>query len=218
MKKVIATCLLSSLILCGCAGSLSGGEEETSASSTNQIPSGDQIALDAAEARAEYYQKLVAELQREILTIKMQHEDQVAEYESRIEELEAERSPLQESTAVDFRYTIKDGKAILIAYVGKKKQVEIPATLGNRPLTKIADRGFENNLNVESIVIPEGVEYIGWFAFSGCISLKSITVPKSVSKIEYGTFENCPSTLGFYCAPDSYAAQYAQSYGYKVVK
>ena len=106
----------------------------------------------------------------------------------------------------------------MIAYVGKKKQVEIPATLGNRPLTQIADRAFENNLNVESIVIPEGVEYVGWFAFSGCISLKSITVPKSVNKIEYGCFENCPSTLGFYCAPDSYAAQYAQSYGYTVVK
>ena len=40
----------------------------------------------------------------------------------------------------------------------------------------------------------------------------------AVKKIEYGAFQNCPEGLQFVCPANSYAASYAQSYGYTVKK
>ena len=64
MKKILITCLLFSLLLCGCANQNQGEDPQTTTpSDTSDVF--DQIALDAAEARAEYYQNLVVELQKD---------------------------------------------------------------------------------------------------------------------------------------------------------
>ncbi|WP_407400023.1 leucine-rich repeat domain-containing protein [Treponema sp.] len=43
------------------------------------------------------------------------------------------------------------------------------------------------------IVIPEGVEVIGEYAFINCVNLKKITFPSSLRKIREGAFECCKS-------------------------
>ena len=177
-----------------------------------------QIALDAAEARAQYYQTLVVELQREILSLKNAHASARVEYELRIEELEIALGIPQEAPPSDFRYTTKDGKITITGYVGNDKVVSVPTEISGCPVTYIADAAFENNLNLEKVILPNSLEGIGWFTFRGGIALSEVEIPTSVSKIEYGAFENCNAKLTFVCQIGSYAESYAQSYGYATKK
>ena len=68
-------------------------------------------------------------------------------------------------------------KWVVGSYVGKKSILKLkPDTVG------IADHAFIDN-KMESIVIPEGLKYIGVGAFHNCRNLKSISIPKSVTRI-----------------------------------
>ena len=51
----------------------------------------------------------------------------------------------------------------------------------------------EWSYQIRSVVIEEGVTYIGSNAFSWCDNLTEITIPVSVTGIGYGAFENCYS-------------------------
>lgn len=50
--------------------------------------------------------------------------------------------------------------------------------------------------------IPDGVNFISSFAFSGCADLATVTIPDSVVWIDRGAFYNCTS-LTYVCIPDS---------------
>lgn len=56
--------------------------------------------------------------------------------------------------------------------------------------------------NITEVVIPKGVEYIGYRAFSYCHSLKGITIPANVSVIGECAFNSC-SSLEEVVLPDS---------------
>ena len=214
MKKTITACLILCLLFCGCNNETL--EEETQVPNTSIDTSDpfDRIAIDAAEARAEYYQTLVVELQKEIVSLKNKHASACVEYESRIEELEVALGVPEAAPSSDFEYSTKDGEITILAYVGSEKVVSVPDEIGGCPVTHIYDTAFENNLKVEKVILPQSLESIGWFAFRGCIALSEVEVPASVSKIEYGAFDNCSANLTFVCQQGSYAEEYAQSYGY----
>jgi len=57
-------------------------------------------------------------------------------------------------------------------------------------LVKISDETFSNS-GLESIVIPDSVQEIDYWAFQDCISLTSITIPDSVTTIGSRAFEKC---------------------------
>ena len=217
MKKIVFACLLITLLLCGCTNAPTKEEfQETTPPDT--FDAFDQIALDAAEARAQYYQNLVVELQQEILSLKDAHASAKVEYESRIEELEIALGIPEAASPSDFQYTTKDGKITILKYVGSEKVVLVPDEIGGCPITHIADAAFENNLTLEKVFLPNSLESIGWFAFRGCIALCEVQAPQSLSQIEYGAFENCNTKLTFVCAAGSYVEEYAQSYGYSTKK
>ena len=214
MKKTMMILLLTCVLVCGCANKHAEEEPQISTTPTDTSNPTDKIALDAAEARAEYYQTLVIELQKEILSLKNEHASARVEYESRIEELETALGVPEAAPESDFEYTTKDGKIMIVAYVGSEKVVSVPSEIGGCPVTHIYDTAFENNLKVEKVILPQSLESIGWFAFRGCIALSEVEIPASVSKIEYGAFDNCSANLTFVCQQGSYAEEYAQSYGY----
>ena len=213
MKKILPLVLLSCLLFSGCIATPPTNDRPT----VTDAPSpSQQVTLDAAQARLEYYEALVAQLRQELLELKTQAYQTSVEYETLLEELKG-MSQGREETEESYVYTVHNGQATVTAYRGTQTEVVIPATLGGVPVTAIADRAFENHVALASVTLPEGVTELGWFAFAGCVSLTRVTLPASVTNICYGAFENCNIALTLYCPAQSYAHRYAQSYGLRSV-
>lgn len=250
MKKLLVIGLALCLLLSGCTVMRDKDDADTGDGGTP--PVSNQIALDAAEERADYYEALASKLEDEILSVRTELFVSRVEYEAQIEELEekladalaqkdqgsaenptvppdtngtdaggAESNPNEsmggETPDLDpyenFRFTVEGGRATLTAYEGRATSVTVPTAYQGYPVVAIGDRAFENKTRLQSVVIPSGVETVGWFAFSGCVALKDVTLPESVRSISYGAFLNCSSAMVIRCSAGSYAEQYAQSYG-----
>ena len=141
-------------------------------------------------------------------------------YKAEIWRLEAELAELNGAVgavtdaspeALIFRYRVENGGAVVTGYDGNAVLLTIPAELDGYPVTAIGERAFEDS-EVVAVTLSEGVVSVGWFAFYGCRSLVSVTLPRSVSSIGYAVFDGC-AKLTLCCPEDSYAAQYARSYG-----
>ncbi|MBR0334544.1 MAG: leucine-rich repeat protein [Bacteroidales bacterium] len=61
-------------------------------------------------------------------------------------------------------------------------------------------------IELENIVLPEGLSSLGYRAFYNCVKLKSIVIPSSVARIESGVFLSMSTTFihndTFYCFRD----------------
>lgn len=64
------------------------------------------------------------------------------------------------------------------------------------------DRAFEST-GLTTMAIPEGVESIGFAAFSGCGSLAEVSVPASLADVGDQAFSSCPSLTGFSVSEDN---------------
>ncbi len=69
--------------------------------------------------------------------------------------------------------------------------VEVKDLVIPEGVNKIGDYAFFGCSGLTSVTIPNSVSTIGWYVFSGCIGLTSITIPNSVTQIESSAFENC---------------------------
>ena len=69
--------------------------------------------------------------------------------------------------------------------------VVIPATYNGRPVLTIANDGFTGYSTMTSIIIPNGVEGIGYQSFINCHALTSIVIPSSVTIIGNSVFAGC---------------------------
>lgn len=65
------------------------------------------------------------------------------------------------------------------------KEVKIPNT--------IKSGAFEDCINLQKIVIPENVTFLGYELFMNCEKLNSITLNCQIDKISYKMFEGCKS-------------------------
>lgn len=117
--------------------------------------------------------------------------------------------------STSYRYLIRDGRASIQEYLGGGGIVTVPEQIDGYPVVSIADGAFRGR-DITAVTLPETVESIGWFAFAGCVSLESVWIPASVQSIAYAAFENC-THLTVLCPPDSYAAEWAASYGLTVL-
>ena len=70
---------------------------------------------------------------------------------------------------------------------------------------------YLNNKIVENLIIPDGVERIYGYAFTGAESLKSVTVPESVLGIDQYAFADC-TELSSIKLPDTLAYMGAQAF------
>lgn len=73
---------------------------------------------------------------------------------------------------------------------------------GCLPVTNLEYNLFAGNTEITSVIIPDGVEYIGDGAFTNCTALESVTIGKSVKEIEHHAFTGCTSLSGV-VIPDS---------------
>ena len=81
-------------------------------------------------------------------------------------------------------FSIKSGE--LVKYSGSDTVVTIPDTV-----TSIGRSAFENNTNVEKIVLSNSVKQIRPYAFWGCDNLKTVTLGKGLTTIGDYAFINC---------------------------
>lgn len=210
-RAVVALSLVAVLIFlvssCGFGGITAPSDSTQSTADTNG--SDDRIAeleaqivalMQDRELTAKEQQKLIAELRAEIAALKDEKKD-----------TETAR-PTETAPPVTFVYVIENGKAVITSVNTTEESVTIPSVIDNYAVSGIGSRALSSN-TVKSVVISSGIEKIDWFAFSGCIALSSISIPASVTSVGYGAFDNTARSLVIYCARDSFAHKYAQSYG-----
>lgn len=69
-------------------------------------------------------------------------------------------------------------------------EIYIAEFYNGKPVTSIGERAFAN-CKFTSITIPDGIDYIGGYAFYNCSKLTSITIPGSVTLISGYAFHKC---------------------------
>lgn len=115
-------------------------------------------------------------------------------------------------TTNDYTYYLENGCAILTAYLGKEKEVIVPAAVDGYLVVGIGDNAFAG-CDIISVILPQTVETIGWFSFYQCERLNKILLPAKISNIGYASFDGCSAKLCLYVEEDSYAERYAISFG-----
>ena len=87
----------------------------------------------------------------------------------------------------DFEVRLLDDEesVTIVKYTGKAANIVIPATIQGCPVKSIS--GIDSKI-VESIVLPDGVEYIGKMRV---YNLKSVVIPASVKYIADNAFDSC---------------------------
>ena len=231
MKKSTTAIILAALLLITTACTPSASEyPPPSAESPPPQDTSDDLRT--------YYEALIADLRQELSNQKQENYVARREYESRIADLEArleaaeqipddtdipvsaptESEPVESTSphqgATSFHYIIENGKATICSYTGQAQNVVIPREIVGYPVGSIGDNAFQG-APVTSVLVPDTVTEIGWFAFADCPSLTAVTLPASVTAIGYGAFDSCP-TLTVFCTRDSYAATYAISFALRV--
>lgn len=202
--------LLFILTLFSCGTPQNDDSAESESTTTTESASVDDSTLL-------YYTTLVSRLEEEILQLKeeiflLQHQESIPVDQPSDTENTLTSTPTEES---DYVYEIIDGGAVIVTYCGSGGDVVLPSSLGGCPVVKIGDSAFAKT-SVTSVVLPDTVTSIDWFAFRDCLSLTAIVGGKGLSSIGYGAFDGCPASLVVICPKGSYLEAYAASFGIAV--
>ncbi len=98
------------------------------------------------------------------------------------------------ATVNGLKYEIEsDGSVTIYDYTGDASYLEIPQTIEGKPVRKIGQCAFEENLNIKNVVLPDTITEIAYKAFADCKELESINFPDSLKKIGDYAFTTCHS-------------------------
>lgn len=221
MKRKTIIILLSSVIIIAALIS--------SCASTSSPSSGS----DNDTSNSQSSQDRIAELEAKILTLienqqlsDSERQNEISKLKSEIEQLksngnnspnkdqngEESENESQVAPSSTFKYTIDTGRAIITEITTTSDSISIPASIDGYAVYAIGSEAL-NSKTVKTVVISSGIEKLDWFAFRNCISLSEISIPSSVTSIGYGAFDNVSKSLTIKCQKNSFAHQYAQSYG-----
>lgn len=94
--------------------------------------------------------------------------------------------PVSEADAAASASDFKIEGSTLVKYRGKEKNVSVPKTV-----TAIGRGAFEDNMNVELVVLPNSVTEIGPYAFWGCDNLDTVVLGKEIGTVGDYAFAGC---------------------------
>lgn len=120
--------------------------------------------------------------------------------------------PSDEKELSEYTYRLENGEAILTSYRGWKRDVVVPAAVDGYRVVGLDDSVFAGS-KVTGVTIPETVKSLGWFVFYECENLEKVVLPAGIDYIGYASFDGCPPTLCLHVDQGSYAEQYAISFG-----
>lgn len=93
-----------------------------------------------------------------------------------------------------YNYSVlSDGTAMIVGLTENAEDTEvyIPSEIGGRKVTAIGDKSFFMDTAITRVVIPEGVTYVGYQAFWGCVNLETLSLPSTLCVIRESAFEMC---------------------------
>lgn len=91
--------------------------------------------------------------------------------------------------ASDYSFDAQTGT--ITAYTGGQKTVEIPAEIEGVPVRAIGLGAFDQQAQLEQVILPEGVTHILSNAFYFCENLASIQLPASLQAVDSYAFFGC---------------------------
>jgi hypothetical protein len=101
-------------------------------------------------------------------------------------------SNIKESPESDFEINFIDSDSVEIAkYIGKNKQVRVPAMIQGKRVVSLGPQSFMGCLTIQEVVLPDGIQAIKAQSFYAAKNLEKINIPDSVFYLEGQTF---PST------------------------
>ena len=80
-----------------------------------------------------------------------------------------------------FEFSVSGGAATITGYLGTEPFVEIPAFIGEFPVVRIGSYAFSGRTDIESVVLPDTLAFIGEGAFERCRNLKTLVLPANLS-------------------------------------
>ena len=105
-----------------------------------------------------------------------------------------------------FTYESNESDTVTITgYIGNAPYLNVPARLGDKKVTGIADYAFRSRSDLVEVVLPSGLQTIGNEAFFCCAKLTSITLPDTLERIGDWAFFGCVK-LPAISLPDSLKA------------
>ena len=91
----------------------------------------------------------------------------------------------------DLTYRIVGEKVVITGYAGKESELEIPALIEEKPVSRIGKKAFLSCKSLLKVILPASIESLEEWAFAYCSNLQSVLLPKK--KLEFG------KGVFFYC-------------------
>ena len=117
--------------------------------------------------------------------------DDVTTTESTTESTSVTETTTETTTTVENLFNFNSSTGTITGYSGSEKVVNIPSNIGGVEVKVIGENAFKNNTDIETVIIPEGVNSIEDFAFYKCTGLKYVSIPESVTSVSEDGFYRC---------------------------
>lgn len=101
---------------------------------------------------------------------------------------EAKTAPV--CNAADYEYTSDERGVTITKYIGGKRRVQIPDEIDGKPVVALGENAFYE-CGVTWVYIPDSVQEIGGFCFSGCAMLQTLRLPQGLREIPAVMLESC---------------------------
>ncbi|MCC3868058.1 leucine-rich repeat domain-containing protein [Terrisporobacter mayombei] len=96
----------------------------------------------------------------------------------------------KENVKDEYVYEVKGRGIIIKEYIGKKQIINIPETIENKPVTKIASEAFEGR-NLLEVYMPDTIKEVGKFAFASNMYMTKIKLSGNLKAIPEGMLAFC---------------------------
>lgn len=93
----------------------------------------------------------------------------------------------------EYDFYLIENNLYISAYNGSDRDIILPDNVLGYPVIGIAPTAFSENIELQSVIIPDSIKIIGDFAFEYCRKLGDVKMSDSIEVIGNYAFSNCHS-------------------------